>query len=58
MRPSTKPWRKHIVRMTSQRKQNGRVNYCRLSKPDTLKEDQESLHFFESMASLSFMLGC
>ena len=24
----------------------------------SLKEDQESLHFFESMASLAFMLGC
>jgi hypothetical protein len=24
----------------------------------SLKEDQESLHFFESMASFSFMLGC
>jgi hypothetical protein len=35
-RTSITPWRKHIVRMTSQRKRNGSGSYCRLFKPGTL----------------------
>ena len=49
----------------AQSKQQRELDYqrsqnCEKWKPagPSLKEDQESLHFFESMASFSFMLGC